>query len=1038
VKFLRRLTSTLDGRQQVTSLIKWKTVDSEICDDRTGKVIFSQKNVTVPEQWSEHATNILAQKYFRKAGVPSNTKQVYALEDYKGLELPLWLFPRAPVDDATFGGEISAVQVFHRLAGCWTYWGWREGYFDDEYSARAFYDEVFYALAMQYMAPNSPQWFNTGLHWAYGITGEDTGQWYVPSPGQGEDESWPPQPVRAKNAYERPQPHACFLTGTEDHLVAKHGIMDTWSLEARIFKYGSGSGVNVSPWRAKGEKLTGGGVASGVMSWLRIGDSAAGSIASGGTTRRAAKMVQMNDDHPELLEFIRWKAREEHKAAALNVGSEIIRLYSEEKLPAELHHLVPHQTKDRLAQGFEAEIFGIGFEEEANRTIDGQNSNNSIRVSDALLKAVEKGENWNLYSRTEPRRVLKQIKASELLDEIYRAAWACADPGLIFDDTVNAWNTCAADGWISTTNPCAEFHHLTWSACNLASSRLTAFLQDDGVFDHGLFAYINRLLTVILDISVSMASFPAPEFAVGAYNYRTLGLGYSDLGSLLMRMGLPYDSDEGRSLAALITALMTGVAYKTSAEMAESLGPFPRWQACENDFMSVMRNHWRALDAGFQPDGDNLWEKLNVKPYCAISKLYADKYRDLFSAVDETWEYICEGAGSFRNAQVSLIAPTGTISFAMDCDTTGIEPEFSLLKIKNLSGGGNLEIVSRAIEPSLKCMGYNYRDIKLIVRGISKGESIEKLLTTVYPGMIGTLTKDVLACSHDISPEGHLLMLAAIQPFLCGAASKTINVPPDATIADVGFIYRLCHQLGIKSVALYRENSKLAQPMQRQDKSITKVEVRRSIPRPVPKPEPEVPELPKVVALGRGEREFLPWCRKNGYTQKARIGDQGREQTLFWHVSEFSDGRPGELFIVLAKQGSTLRAAAEALAIAISIGLQRGVPLEAYANQFMGVSFEPAGYVEGHEEITFSSSFIDLILRDMAIRYLGRDDLRRTVPAIAVDNSEKIVALDRIGILVAQGSQPTGRLCLKCGGILVQDGRCLHCTNCNWNEGCSG
>jgi ribonucleotide reductase alpha subunit len=1353
MKFARRFTSDLHTpihaapRQHVASLIKWKVIDAEIFDERTHSVIFRQKNVTVPAHWSDRATSILAQKYFRKAGVPKRTKNI------ANMAVPSWLLPRQPEEGTEFGGETSAVQTIHRIVGCWTYWGWLGSYFDTEEDAQVFYDESFYALAMQMMSPNSPQWFNTGLHWAYGITGEnDTGQWYVPDTVRSQQGL--PTAVRTRNAYERPQPHACFLTGTEDHLVADHGIMDTWKLEARIFKYGSGSGVNVSPWRAKGEKLSGGGVASGVMSWLRIGDSAAGAIQSGGTTRRAAKMIQIDDDHPEVPELIKWKEREEHKAASLYVGSEIIRLHAEGKLPEELHHLVPKQINDRIANGFPAEVYEIAYEAEAIRTVDGQNSNNSIRISDALLEASSRGDDWCFYSRTEPRRNVREVKASTIIDDIARAAWASADPGVIFNDTVNAWNTCAADGCIKTTNPCftgdtkvwtidgprrfdelavtgdpiqvlteledghlayrlmtsprmtkrdakvleitlkaqrgprgnnttklrvtpdhvfflrngkkcradrlgpgdriesayrsfindkdwlvrstsgdqviesylivetrdgrrpvypdehihhkngnhsdntldnleikpasdhnsehmrgdfnpmrrwykslpaeeqeahrakysrpgllnpnygnkghladrvwinngkncrrikqdeqipdgwtlgylrlnnyqseetrhkrgeaihaaavrrrsnhrvvsvvelsgaedvycgtvsdtgrffvslgdddsrtegvlvsncAEFHFLDWAACNLASSKLTAFLDEDGTFDHETFAYICRLLTIILDISVSMASFPAPEFAVSAYNYRTLGIGYSDLGGLLMRMGIPYDSSDGRALAALITALMTGTAYQTSAEMAEDLGPFPRWPENEKDFMRVMRNHRRAL----WPGQIRNWENMNIEPYCEIQATGAPKYRELMEAAISAWNTVCNESTSFRNAQVSLIAPTGTISFAMDCDTTGMEPEFSLLKVKHLAGGGTIKTVSTAVRPVLKRLGYDDVWIDTAIKALEEGRK--------WP-VVGKGITDIkeLACSHEISPEGHLFMLAAIQPLVSGAASKTINLPEDATIEQVRGIFLLAHKMGIKSVAVYRDNCKLAQPMERGDKKAEIVEptVKRLIPRHLDKLVTVTPELASdsflEKSLGRGERELLPWCRDKGYTQKARIGDQGREQTLFWRVSEFPDGRPGELFIVLAKQGSAQRAVAECFAISVSIGLQRGVPLEAYTNQFMGVSFEPAGYVQGTEEISFAPSFIDLVFRDLAIRYLGRDDLRKTVPAAVIEtlgDPERIVALDRTGVLIAGGARQTGRYCPSCGAGVVQTGRCYQCPNCSWNEGCSG
>lgn len=1020
--------------QGVESLIEWKIARSEIVDARSGKVIHEQYGVEVPAQWSDRATDILSQKYFRKAGVPSDT-EFAKLADWDG---PNWLRPRAVLPGATFGGETSARQVFRRLAGAWTYWGWKHDYFgkiisggNDAHqeavqSAEIFYDECFMMLALQYAAPNSPQWFNTGLHWAYGIEGgSDDGQFFVPD-REDRFAATLDDVKRTANGYERPQPHACFLTGTEDNLVGENGIMETWSTEARIFKYGSGSGVNVSPWRSRSEKLSGGGVASGVMSWLTIGDKAAGAIQSGGTTRRAAKMVMLDDDHPELVDFIHWKEREEHKAASMHVGSKLIELYARGQLPPELESLVPQQTKDRLRQGLKAEIYGIGYEEEANRTIDGQNSNNSVRVTDAFLSAASVDSlGWDLIERVSGK-IAKTVVASDVWNELCTAAWACADPGVIYHDTVNSWNTCAADGTIRTTNPCCEFHHLDWSACNLASLRLSAFLREDGTFDTDLFVHVCRIVTVVLDVSVTMAAFPAPEFAVGAYNYRTLGIGYSDLGGLLMQIGLPYDSDEGRAVAAAITALMTGVSYRISAEMAGELGPFPRWDANADDFLRVMRNHRRALTWPLDS-----WEQLNIMPYCCVRKDLPLEHNNLLTAALDEWDKVI-GAESFRNAQVSLIAPTGTISFSMDCDTTGMEPEFGLVKYKNLAGGGTMRIVNGAVGPALRRLGYDEPFVNAALAKLENPPSGERWVLT---DDLRNEHRVVFAGANEITYQAHILMLAAIQPFLSGAASKTINLPEGATVAHVSEAYLMCHKYGIKAVALYRNNSKLAQPLQADE--VKKIEPEELITSRVHTVRQE-PDGSLAATLARGEREDLPNRTEIGYRQKAKIGDRGREQTVFWHVGCYPDGRVGELFIELAKQGSSMRATNNCTAIAISIGLQHGVPLDKYIEQFIGTKFEPAGFVEGHDEISFASSVMDLIAKDLAITYLGRDDLRRSVPASAIGDPGKIVALDRAAMLIAQGALATGEMCPGCGGELVQTGRCLQCTNCNWNEGCSG
>ena len=1025
MKFQRILTTAPQNRWSpawVESLIEWRMTRAEIVDARDGSVIFSQDSVEVPSSWSDHAAAILAQKYFRKAGVPEDSEIVIE----KGA--PDWLCRSVPsMENSGFGGETSARQVLRRLVGCWCYWGWRGGYFDSEEDARVFYDELFYSLALQYWAPNSPQWFNTGLHWAYGIGegSEQPGQWYVHDIAQLIETTATLKDVRrCSNPYERPQPHACFLTGTEDNLVEENGIMETWLTEARIFKYGSGSGVNVSPWRSKNELLSGGGVASGTMSWLTIGDKSAGAIHSGGTTRRAAKMVMLDDDHPELLDFINWKAREEHKAASMYVGSQLIRAFAEGNLHESLHHLIPDQTRARLREGFSAEVFGIGWEQEANRTIDGQNSNNSVRVSDALMRAVDDGAPWELRPRVSGETIAADPRY--IWSELCRAAWACADPGIIFDDTVNAWNTCAADGRIRTTNPCAEFHHLDWSACNLASLRLTAFRLPGNTINVGLFQWICHLVTVVLDISVTMAAFPAPEFAVGAYNYRTLGLGYCDLGGLLMRMAVPYNSRDGRAIAAALTAVMTGVAYRTSAELAESLGPFPRWDSCRDDFMRVMRNHRRALLHDV-----NEWEGLNIPPYCVVWDDLPLLHRGLLDVALDEWNQVCDclGAG-FRNAQVSLVAPTGTISFVMDADTTGMEPEFSLVKLKNLAGGGHLRIANQGVEGALVSLGYDSHAREGILDHLRVHSTLDgcgDLRAEHFP---------VFACANELAPEAHIYMQAAIQPFLSGASSKTINMSESSTIEDVSRVYRLCHAFGIKAVALYRDNSKLAQPYQTKDEPAQVAQPEWNLGSSYPLVAEVTPiEIGPRPGLARGEREHLPWRVEEGYRQKVIIGQS--DQELFWRTGNYPDGRLAELWITIAREGSTLRSFAECVAMSVSIGLQHGVPLRKYVDAFMGVSFEPNGAVEGHDEISFAASMVDLIARDLAITYLGRDDLRKSADYAAVSDPEKIVALSRAGLAIARGAKVTGDACPSCGGLLVQDGKCRTCTNCPYNEGCS-
>lgn len=1104
MKFERVLSASISSLAEdywypslVAASIDWRTCRAEVRDFKTKAIIFEQDDVEVPAQWSQSAADNLANKYFRKAGVPYFEGGNLATHGIREQGLPTWLCASEVLEThvQTFGRETSARQVFHRMSGCWTYWGWKHGYFQAgtenqpwraegeefekaEQNAQVFYDEMFLVLAKQYGAPNSPQWFNTGLHWAYGIRGKDNGQWYVPDRGEGETTASIFDAKRAPDSYERPQPHACFLTGIEDNLVGENGIMETWNTEARIFKYGSGSGVNISPLRSKWEKLSGGGRASGIMGWLKIGDATAGAIASGGTTRRAAKMVMVDDDHPELLEFIQWKEREEHKAASMFVGSKLIEMYAKGSLAPELHSLIPLQTKARLDQGFPATVFGIGYEEEANRSIDGQNSNNSVRLTDAFMDAAARDSSWSFKYRTSEKR-MSPVLASGIWSDICRASWASADPGIIFDDTVNAWNTCAADGRIRTTNPCAEFHHLDWSACNLASLKLTAFILPDASFDVKTFIHVCRLLSVVLDISVTMASFPAPEFAVGAYNYRTFGLGYMDLGGLLMELAIPYGSDEGRQLAACITSLMTATAYKTSAEMAKTLGPFPRWEANKPYFNKVMSNHGSAH---LYPLNDD-FQDLNVQPYC-VARNIPMKWNSIYEAGIEAWDDVCH-AESFRNAQATLIAPTGTIYLVADATTSGMEPDFALVKMKNLAGGGNMFMVNKSVGAALYRLGYEQHVVEEVVKLLKEGRPFK----SISPGKIGEPWPDhvlkVFECANELSPDAHIKMLAAIQPFLSGAASKTINMPEETTIQSISDTLRRCHELGIKAVALYRNNSKLAQPLEEiKEKKLEGFEggiggvfpaghyvmptaihtvtigggggsgpaklYQGSVSRALGVSESKIGSLSEFNAkvgkdgwlettkLGRGAREYLPWRREGGYTQKTKIGDRGKEQSVFWHAGNYEDGRLGEIYIELAKQGSMMRAAANCIAIAVSIGLQCGVSLDRYVDEFIGVKFEPEGFVEGHDEINFASSFIDMIFRDLAITYLGRDDLRKSTSLASVSDPTKIVALDRTAMAVTTGARPTGDGCPKCGGQLVQDGKCKMCTNCAYNEGCSG
>ena len=1004
---------TVAGRP-VEEQIEWKTVPVNI----TGKDSIVP-TVEVPAHWSDNAANILADKYLRKAGVPPKTIRTSKHEIGDQYQPPGWLLPSIP-DGNFFDHERSAKQVFHRLAGAWTYHGWKEGYFDDlasavpkrsrgeraEEYARAFYDEVYWCLAMQVAAPNSPQWFNTGLWWAYSIEGNDSGMWRIdPNYPIADSGQVAPVPVLVSGSYQYPQPHACFLTPTADDLVNEGGIMDTWVREARIFKHGSGSGINASAWRGENERLSGGGFASGVMGWLRIGDSAAGAIHSGGTTRRAAKLVLLDDDHPDLPAFIEWKVAEEYKAAAMYVGSQLLRDYYLGNGDPENDPTidVPQQMIDRMREGFEPIILGKGFEEAANNTIDGQNSNNSVRVTDAFMAASLTDADWHLKART-TGEVMKTIRAKGLWDDLVRASWACADPGLLFHDTINAWHTCPADGVIKTANPCVEYNFLDGTACNLASLNLVGFLRPEGTIDIERYEHVNRLFMTILDISNSMASFPAKEFAIGTYNYRTTGLGYMNLGALLMRCGLPYDSDEGRALAAAMTALQTGVAYRTSAEMAAELGPFPRWEMNAASFFAVMRKHRSAVDEVRYPSSTEKWHPIG----------------ELIDRAIKIWDSILE-AKSFRNAQVTLQAPTGTIHLVTDCDTSGIEPDFALVKHKNLAGGGSMRIVNQSIEPALRRLGYSEAAIKGILVQIEKYQEIPTRFVEDSSFYVKPEHRRIFDCVAELEPMAHVKMVAAIQPFLSGASSKTINLPRDATIADVDHVYREAHRLGIKAIAVYRDGSKLAQPL----------EAAKTRP-PVEATETKL-AINQSAALQRGERERLPPRVDRGYRQKVRVDGQ----TFYLRTGEYPDGRIGEIFLDLAGAGSTLSGLAESLAKVISVAIQFGTPVEEVVDALLGAKFEPAGIVELHDDVKVCQSIPDLIARDIAINYLGRDELSHRLRAVSVDTGEAIVALDRRAIAITKGT-PTGETCRQanCGGLLVQTGTCHTCSKCGWNEGC--
>jgi ribonucleoside-diphosphate reductase alpha chain len=1073
--------------QSAYAEIEFRKAISEI-KNPDGSIVFRLADIDVPAQFSQVAADILAQKYFRKAGVPARLKKV------EENAVPSWLW-RSEADlaamkdlpkDEQYGSETDARQVFDRLAGTWTYWGWKGNYFASEESALAFRDELAYMLATQRVAPNSPQWFNTGLHWAYGIDGPGQGHFYV--------DPFTNKLVKSKSSYEHPQPHACFIQSVGDDLVNEGGIMDLWVREARLFKYGSGTGSNFSYLRGEGEKLSGGGKSSGLMSFLKIGDRAAGAIKSGGTTRRAAKMVVVDIDHPDIEDYINWKVKEEQKVAALVTGSKIVAkhlkaimkacincsaendaCYDPKENPALKREIkaakqsqVPENYVKRVIQfakqgykDIEFKTYDTDWDSEAYLTVSGQNSNNSVSLKDDFLRAVEADGNWNLTARKDGK-VMKTLKARDLWEQISHAAWASADPGLHFNTTMNDWHTSPAAGPIRASNPCSEYMFLDDTACNLASLNLLQFKDaatkniDIADYEHAV-----RLWTLVLEISVMMAQFPSKEIAERSYEYRTLGLGYANIGGLLMSSGIPYDSTEGRAIAGSLTAIMTGVSYATSAEIAAKLGPFPGFKPNRESMLRVIRNHRRAAHGETQG-----YEGLSVDPVALIHSENPDQ--NLVAHAKAAWDKALElgQKHGYRNAQVSVIAPTGTIGLVMDCDTTGIEPDFALVKFKKLAGGGYFKIINRAVPEALRTLGYSESQIAEIeayavghgninqapavnpgslkakgftdekieaINGATKAafdikfvfnqwtlgldflkdtlkvsdeqladmsfnllEHIgfsKKEIEAANVHVCGAMTLEgapflkaehlpVFDCANPcgkigkryLSVESHIRMMAAAQPFISGAISKTINMPNEATVEDCKAAYMLSWKLALKANALYRDGSKLSQPLNasliEDDEDEDAMEDFLAAPAAAQAVTVTEKIIERVIERVTREREKLP-NRRQGYTQKAIVGGH----KVYLRTGEFGDGRIGEIFIDMHKEGAAFRAMMNNFAIAISLGLQYGVPLEEYVEAFTFTKFEPAGMVQGNDAIKNATSILDYVFRELAVSYLNRHDL---------------------------------------------------------------
>ncbi len=1178
--------------------MKFESRTSEI-KNPDGSKVFHMENVLVPNSWSQVATDIIAQKYFRKAGVPAGLKKVAE----KGV--PKWL-QRSEADDKVLKGleenerfthEIDSRQVFSRLAGCWTYWGWKHDYFDSEADAKVFYDELCFMLANQMAAPNSPQWFNTGLNWAYGINGPAQGHYYM-DPNTG-------KLTKSKDSYTHPQPHACFIQSVGDDLVNEGGIMDLWIREARLFKYGSGTGSNFSNIRGADEPLSGGGRSSGLMSFLKIGDRAAGAIKSGGTTRRAAKMVTLDLDHPDIEEYIGWKVKEEQKVAALVSGSKISQKHLKDIIrlchtPVEvegrtfngavsrdplknkkLGKVIRQAKRDHVplnyierviqlaSQGvtdIEFDAYDTDWNSEAYATVAGQNSNNSVRVPNSFMKAVKDDGQWNLYWRVEKSKAKKEgrepvpcktMDANELWDQIAYAAWASADPGTQYHDTINEWHTCPEDGEIKASNPCSEYMFLDNTACNLASMNLMKFFTDESctTFDVESLRFASRIWTVVLEISVLMAQFPSKEIAELSYVFRTLGLGYANIGAALMVQGIAYDSKESMAITGAITAIMHMQSYATSAEMAAELGTFEGYERNKEHMLRVMNNHRKAA---YNADPSE-YEGLTVKPVGIDASICPDY---LLKAAKENADKAVElgEKHGYRNAQVTVLAPTGTIGLVMDCDTTGIEPDFALVKFKKLAGGGYFKIINQSVPLALKTLGYSPKESKAIIDYAKGSGNLEgcphinpetlkekgftddklKAIEAALPAsfdikfafnqwtlgedfckdvlgitdeqlsdftfdmlrflgftreqiqeandyVCGTMTvegapflKDehlsVFDCANKcgrtgtryISAEGHIGMMAAAQPFLSGAISKTINLPNEASIEDMKKAYMLSWEMMLKANALYRDGSKLSQPLNSMADVFEELEEEEELDVPTAVAQDKVVEVAeRIIHKYVARRQRLPF-RREGYTQKVKIGGQ----SVYLRTGEYENGQIGEIFIDMHREGAAFRSLLNCFAISISLGLQHGVPLEEFVDAFVFTKFEPSGMVTGNPHVKMTTSVIDYIFRELAVAYMGREDLAhvspdqittremRPTPGGEVVETTKVVSVTptpvekTVSATTATQTQATssyesdydkakqlgytGEACPECGSMtMVRNGTCSKCITCGSTSGCS-
>ena len=911
--------------------------------------VFKQEDVEVPKGWSQVATDIIASKYFKRADIPEIER------------------------------ETSAKQVMHRLALTWSNWGEKMGYFTTKEDKQAFYDEVIYMLLDQRFAPNSPQFFNTGLYDAYGIKGEKRGMWRV-EPTTGEV-------YETDSEYINPTPQACFILKEQDDLLS---MMEGVKTETILFRAGSGVGSNFGVWRGKGEKIKGGGKSSGLLSFLEVRDANAGSIKSGGISRRAAKMVCIDDKHPDIEEFINWKSKEEDKVRALGKMG-----------------------------------YSMDFNGEAYATVSGQNSNNSIRVSDDFMKAVINEDEWELEGRVDSS-VNRKVEAKELWNKINYAGWKCADPALQYHTTINDWNTCANDGDINASNPCSEYHFLDNTACNLASLNLLKFLDvETGKFDVEGYLHAIRLMQIVLDISVTMAQLPSKDIALGTYLYRTTGGGYGNLGQLLMTLGLPYDSEEGRAVAGVLTSILTGQAYKTSAELAEILGGFPRFKENETSMRRVLHNHRVATYGEFAPNKKLTYDNLHIEPQGLNHELLKDLGFQYLSGIAMlVWDEVVK-AEKFNSAFVTCIAPTGTIGLLMDFDTTSLEPSFSLIAYKKLVGGGHMTIPNRGIGIALSRLGYTETEVNKIVDYVSNNSNIENAphIKKEHLAIFDTANKN-FGGERYISPMGHVRMLASTAPFLSGSASKTVNLPNNATIEDFEEVHMESWKLGVKCVALYRDGCKASQPM---NTSLDGEEAKDSLEDLTY--QELLTEANKLKQTQNKPKRVAPPSVRSAVVHEAKLGTMG----LLIKVGFYEDGKIAEVYAD-TNDSQIVKGLLNTISIMASHMLQRGISVKEVSNMLRKEKYEPSGFVTKHPTIKRVDSLGDLVAKVLEI-----ENEKTTQPTYIVTKSQTVeITEEEIADAKDNGKVIYGQKCATCGGEnLRQNGTCKVCLDCGSTTGCS-